>query len=396
LPGRESYPTQIKMILPINSVDQNGSRTAIMEAQLLMDIVHDTPNYEKGPVDENISKNWSSENLQISLLNSPRWNLTILEKDSNKGSGKEDLNERKKGKDKKLKQKWKLRSDLPLESYFQSPEDWNDLFLMSKLSGGKCEPSDEDDDNSPAESENDDDDDDYKSDQENRNKYEYFDSLNGLKKHRPVEEMIKRKVIEVRRGQRENMEVENENKNTENLFTTSIDKIVKPEYENITELVDETGKIAAPKRIYNFQKRKFEEEKREVRNARRRVKKRAERMYEKQPFDDPVLEKRRLKAVKAKMIHDKKRFDLENLKIDAKELADENTQLKKKLSDFQEREARLLKLLEEKKSMEIRNIELEKEVNMLRQRESNTHVEFKQILEPNYALVGVQVWWKLF
>jgi len=383
------------MLLPKNSFDQNGSRTAIMEAQFLLDIVNDTP-YEKGPVHENISKNWSSGNLQIGLQNSPQWNLTILEKDPSKVSVGGYLNERKKGKDKKLKQKWKLRSDLPLESYFQSPEDWNDLFLMSKLSGGKCEPSDEDADTSSAESENDYDDDNYNSDQDNRIEHKYFDSLNGLKKHRPVEEMIKRKVIEVRRGERENLEFGNKNEITENMLTKSKDKIVKPEYENISEVVDETGKIAAPKRIYNFQKRKFEEEKREARNARRRVKKRAERMYEKQPFDDPVLEKRRLKAVKAKMINDKNRFDLENLKLDAKELADENIRLKQKLCDFQDREARHLKLLEEKKSMEIRNIELEKEVNMLRQRESNTHVEFKQILEPNYALLGVQVWWKLF
>merc|ERR1719431_616254 len=176
----------------------------------------------------------------------------------------------------------------------------------------------------------------------------------------------------------------------------NIDRIVKPEYENMTEIVDETGKIFAPKRIFNYQKRKFEEEKKEARNSRRRVKKRAERMYEKQPFDDPVLEKRRLRAVKAKMIQDKNRFDLENLKIDANELADENTRLKKKLSDSQEREASLLKLLEEKTSTEIRNMELEKEVNMLRQRESHMHGKSKHNLEPNYALVGVQVWWKLF
>merc|ERR1719206_1117118 len=104
--------------------------------------------------------------------------------------------------------------------------------------------------------------------------------------------MIKRKVIEARQGERLNVGVEN--KNSEKLLSSSfdnIDEIVKPEYVDISEMVDETGKVVAPKIIYNFQKRKFEAEKREVRNARRRVKKRTERLYEKQPFDDPVLEK---------------------------------------------------------------------------------------------------------
>merc|ERR1719206_24104 len=206
--------------------------------------------------------------------------------------------------------------------------------------------------------------------------------------------MIKRKVIEARQGERLNVGVEN--KNSEKLLSSSfdnLDEIVKPEYVDISEMVDETGKVVAPKIIYNFQKRKFEAEKREVRNARRRVKKRTERLYEKQPFDDPVLEKRRLKAVRAKMIHDKNRFDLENIKMDVKELTDENALLKQQLSQFQEREASLLKLLEEKKTVESRNIELEKEVNMWRQRERNHQEESNQIKEPNYALIGVQVWW---
>ena len=384
------------MFSPSNSCDQNGFRTAVMESQFLLDIVKDTFNYEEDPVVDNTSKTWRSESLQPHLQDSSQWNLTILENDPNLPGDKElrgNLKRKNRSKEKTEKKKWKLRNDLPLQSYFQSPEDWNDLFLMSKLSGGKCEPSDEDGDSSPAESDDHDDDDEYHSQQQdNQNTYKYFDPISGSKKHRPVEEMIKRKVIEARQGERLNVGVEN--KNSENLLSSSfdnIDEIVKPEYVDISEMVDETGKVVAPKIIYNFQKRKFEAEKREVRNARRRVKKRTERLYEKQPFDDPVLEKRRLKAVRAKMIHDKNRFDLENIKMDVKELTDENALLKQQLSQFQEREDSLLKLLEEKKTVESRNIELEKEVNMWRQREGNHHVESNQIKEPNYALVGVQV-----
>merc|ERR1712142_1109814 len=137
-------------------------------------------------------------------------------------------------------------------------------------------------------------------------------------------------------------------------------------------------------------------DKREARNARRRIKKRKECLYEKEPFDDPVMEARRLKAVKAKMILDKHRFDLENLKLDAKELANENSRLKDELRAFRDREARLLKMLEGKVAAETRNRVLEEELNVMKKREEIIKAKYNHVMEPQSVIVGVQVWWNLF
>ena len=53
--------------------------------------------------------------------------------------------------------------------------------------------------------------------------------------------------------------------------------------------------------------------------------------YEMEPFDDPVLEQKRLKCLSQKIWDDKKRYELEILKEENKELKEENESLKNKI-----------------------------------------------------------------
>jgi len=389
-----------------NSGVKNGCWSSVMEADYLLDLVKDTPNHDRGiRVGTEDKIVCPDERLHQDPQCTPKCSLQLLEYDATcPGEKKVSLNAghslhtRKSTRCKKkriVKKKWKLKSNLPLASYFQSPEDWNDLFLMSKMLGGNGEPSDDQrsvETSSAAESDDDDGDTEYTD-----KHFEYFDPVEGNRKSRPVEEMIKRKVIEARNkneGATVSTEVNTTRPVNENLDNTDI--IERPEYECADEIVDENGKKVTPRKIYNYAKRKFEVDKREARNARRRIKKRKERLYEKEPFDDPVMEARRLKAVKAKMIHDKFRFDLENLKLDAKELADENSRLKDELSAFMDREVRLLKMLEEKEATDTRNRELEEEINAMKKKEENFKATYNHIMEPQNVVVGVQVWWNLF
>jgi len=389
-----------------NSGVKNGCWSSVMEAEYLLDLVKDTSNHDRGIIVGTEDKIvCPDERSQQAPQYTSKCNLQLIEYDATCHGEKKvsldvghSLNTRKptRCQEKRIvKKKWKLKNNLPLASYFQSPEDWNDLFLMSKMLGGNGEPSDDQscgETSSAAESGDDD------GDTENNDKHlEYFDPVEGNRKSRPVEEMIKRKVIEARNnieGAAVSTEVNTTICVNENLDNTDI--IERPEYEYADEILDENGKTVTPRKIYNYAKRKFEADKRETRNTRRRVKKRKERLYEKEPFDDPVMEARRLKAVKAKMIHDKFRFDLENLKLDAKELADENSRLKEELCAFKDREVRLLKMLEGKVATDTRNKELEEEINVMKKREEINKATYNHIMEPQNVIVGVQVWWNLF
>lgn len=51
-----------------------------------------------------------------------------------------------------------------------------------------------------------------------------------------------------------------------------------------------------------------------------------------EPFDDPAMEKRRLKCLSQKILDDKKRYEMEILKAENQELREENEKLKRKLS----------------------------------------------------------------
>ena len=53
--------------------------------------------------------------------------------------------------------------------------------------------------------------------------------------------------------------------------------------------------------------------------------------YEMEPFDDPVLEQKRLKCLSQKIWNDKKRYELEILREENKELKEENESLRKKI-----------------------------------------------------------------
>merc|ERR1712183_524345 len=83
-------------------------------------------------------------------------------------------------------------------------------------------------------------------------------------------------------------------------------------------------------------------------------KQRTTRWYEKQPFEDPILEAKRLRSLRAKINHDKRRFDVEILKVESKELKDENLHLREELLKFEEREAELMLKLKDKETAEAR------------------------------------------
>jgi len=390
--------------------------TALMEAEFLQNIVNSTTtghvDEDTGAEGENASIDFHAESekedsvgvlpTMASTISTEQWKLTVLEEDSppdpttaavSGTSPQENESEMRTKKRKSAKRrKWKLRNDLPLDSFYQSAEDWNDLFLMRKLLGGKGEPSDrEGDDTNSVESDHDGHD--PKDSLEKEGELKYFDPpVTGRRIHRPVEEIVRRKVLESRRMQHGNRsDIDKE-------VTGSVhdDEIVKPEYDDFAGLVDETGQTVVQKTVFNFHKRKFEADKREARKLRKRAKIRVEKWYEKQPFDDPILEAKRLRALRAKMIHDKHRFDLENLKIDAKELAEENSRLKEKIRGLQEREASYLEQIKDKEATEARLKQLEREVELKRRDEESSDIGVNQIQGPKSVLLALQVCWNLF
>merc|ERR1712129_144611 len=52
-----------------------------------------------------------------------------------------EVNQRIRRNQKRLRRKWKLKKHLPLACFYQSPEDWDDLFLMRRMLGGKSQDS---------------------------------------------------------------------------------------------------------------------------------------------------------------------------------------------------------------------------------------------------------------
>merc|ERR1719470_412225 len=234
--------------------------------------------------------------------------------------------------------------------------------------------------------------------------------------NKPVEESIRKKVVETRNilsgvevnddllslealghlhnthfdeTRTEDMEA-NPEEAVENMQVMS-----RPEYvKDMTfEDVNEAGKAVVPEGVYNFGKRQFEADTVMARKSRRRKTTRVVRWYEKQPFEDPVLEAKRLRALKAKINHDKNRINLEILRMDARELKDENTVLKEELLKFKQRETELVEKLEDKEATEIRVTELEREVETRKQNEEVLESRLKDLSAPQ-SVVLVQVWWK--
>lgn len=233
------------------------------------------------------------------------------------------------------------------------------------------------------------------------------------KPRKPTQEFIRKKVLEVRNLVSKTKENENnflaldalghlhshcdpgmvkdKKADLENFLDEAEENMeakFNPEY--VKNVVDETVRTFVPKTVYNFSKRKFEGEKVETRRVRRRKTVKFVRWYERQPYDDPVLEAKRLRALKAKIHHDKRRLHLENLKTDARELKVENSSLKEELSKFKQREAELSKKLKEKEATEVRLKELEREVEFRKQNEETLQTRLKQLGEPQ-NLVVVQV-----
>ena len=403
-----------------------------MEAQYLLDIVGNTLDNDVDTtsiVDAKNGKNNENEvstfpdasaSLTISsTVVAPQWSLTVLEEDpeplstvcqSTTGSCQGVSKAIRRNKN-KTKEKWKLKKHLPLESFYQSPEDWEDLYLMRKLVGGKGQSSD-------SESSTEADSDQSDSDSRDHVVQEVCKLETAFKKPRkPVEESIRKKVLETRNllyGMEVNDDllaiealghlhsshcepVLNETK-TEDIETIpeeaveNMEVMLRPEYvKNIDfEEVDEIEAAVVPKKVYNISKRKFEAEKAEARRTRRRKTTRVVRWYEKQPFEDPVLEAKRLRALKAKINHDKNRIDVENLRIDARELNDENSSLKEELLQFKQREAELMQKLKDKEATEVRVKELEREVELRRQNEEALQSQLKDLSEP-HSIVVLQV-----
>merc|ERR1712181_111811 len=142
------------------------------------------------------------------------------------------------------------------------------------------------------------------------------------KSRKPVEESIRKKVLETRNllsrvqvnddlhvlnalGQLQNPNygaVSDETR-TEDMEPVpeekleSMEVMLWPEY--VRDMNFETRETVVPDIVYKLGKRKFKVDKVEAKRTRRRNTTRVVRWYEKQPFDDPVLEAKRLRALKA-------------------------------------------------------------------------------------------------
>merc|ERR1719318_1966986 len=236
------------------------------------------------------------------------------------------------------------------------------------------------------------------------------------KPNKPVEESIRKKVLETRNilswveanddllslealGHLHNTHYdETRTEDMEPIPEEAVENMevmLRPEYvKDMTfEDVNEAGKAVVPEGVYNFGKRQFEADKMMARKSRRRKTTRVVRWYEKQPFEDPVLEAKRLRALKAKINHDKNRINLEILRLDARELKDENTILKEELLRFKQRETELVEKLEEKEATEIRVAELVEKLEEKKQNEEVLESRLKDLSAPQ-SVVVVQVWWK--
>jgi len=389
----------------------NASWNALMEAQFLLDLARDTSASTTYPPTTECSS-FLSESAALpcpdqteQLAQSPRWSLTVLAEDdpcfgdtrtlqtpANIG---ERISKGVRKNRKKLKRKWKLSNRLPLESFYQSSEDWGDLYLVRKMLGGKGLSSE-----SEATSEKSDEidsEEDYSSlgysleSVEGKMAKDMLDLDNSTKargRRRPVEEMIRKKVLE----SRERLVAGSKSSN-------SVTEEGEPDTLQIKEslgivMENEAMEIISPEYVDDIEMESLDKTENEASSI-QFYKQRTTRWYEKQPFEDPILEAKRLRSLRAKINHDKRRFDVEILKVEAQELKYENLHLREELLKFEEREAELMLKLKDKETAEARVKDLEREVDLRRQNEKVLKMKLQQISKETKAVVLVQVCCKL-
>ena len=150
-----------------SSSERIASWTALLEAQFLLDTASSSfdTHESNSRKDVNLEKKVNIESYLLNsaapptippILSTPEWSLAVLEEMENEelnlpdepgdqavhSSFGKELNKRIRRNQKRLRRKWELKKHLPLACYYQSPEDWEDLFLMRKMLGGKGQSSD--------------------------------------------------------------------------------------------------------------------------------------------------------------------------------------------------------------------------------------------------------------
>eukprot|EP00092_Neocalanus_flemingeri_P014825 GFUD01016004.1.p1 GENE.GFUD01016004.1~~GFUD01016004.1.p1 ORF type:complete len:376 (-),score=95.42 GFUD01016004.1:92-1219(-) len=368
------------------TITDSASWNALREAQGLLDLT--TGVQELGT---------ASTELYVPhhITPPPQWSITVLANDDPcleepplaQMTEGESISKSMRRNKRKLKRKRRLWNHLPLKSFYQSSEDWGDLYLVRKMLGGKGQSSEsEASSEKPDETESDEDNSslncslDQMVEDQMAQDVESLDTPMKRKRNKPVAEMIRKKVLEMR---------ERKGK------VRKLDREDKPESEKLDVCLDisSDATLAASiqlggkeRNIYNFASENEDAETREdIPLNEKTGHQRKTKWYEMQPFEDPDLEAKRLRSLRAKINHDKNRFDLEFLKVDHEELKYENLILK----------AELMQKLKDEEASEARIEDLEREVQLRRLNEEALETKLDQVSQGTNAIVLVQVWWKV-
>ena len=358
----------------------------------------------------------------VQSVSTPTWSLKVLDEGTSGTVGRHTaFRERIRRKDmrnkRKMSRKWMLRKSFPLRDFYQSSEDWSDLYLVRKMLGGRGMSSESEDEETASEEEFG-----YNLDKvvddllyRESIQVKEEEAIELYKTRRPVQEQIRLKVLAAKSvsvslssNVPEDYKIEEclnvlypipasdvESQVIGDVENEESEIIVEPEYDasafldlEIRELDTYDNETLMTNHDYNLRKRSTPEDKNEEPKKKYQKK---EKWYEKQPFEEPVLEAKRLRSLKAKITHDKNRFDLEILKFDHRELKHENLSLKQELQKSKEREAELNDQLIDKEAAEARVKELELEVNLRRQNEDALKSELDQMSGKSGSVILVQV-----
>jgi len=116
-------------------------------------------------------------------------------------------------------------------------------------------------------------------------------------------------------------------------------------------------------------------------------------LWSRPPFKDPVQETRRLKALQAKLKHDRNRFATERRRVENIELKEENKIMKGEIKDLKKKVKDLTEELTSREALEKRLQELTDEVTLRRKRETAMNRRITELLNMKQILHADQVFW---
>ena len=114
-------------------------------------------------------------------------------------------------------------------------------------------------------------------------------------------------------------------------------------------------------------------------------------LWSRPPFKDPVQETRRLKALQAKVKHDRNRYATERMRVENIELKEENKNMKGEIMDLKNKVNDLIEELTRREALEKRLQELTDEVTSRRKRETEMNRKITELLNMKQILHSDQV-----